>query len=160
MKVTLTSKNLWQSWYPYLYSLEQNSLKELHYNTAKAFFCPLKKWPKKAVGKELLSNEKGCKRLNHENDSKVVLVEIAKKFVKMRQAGSLVNASFSWRVYVFSSVLFCLTSVHSSNWQENIRPKLFAKLNSRDYQSFSGTIKVRTCFDIFLFLLVFVCFCT
>jgi len=42
---------------------------------------------------------------------------------------------------VFSSVLFCLTTVQSSNWQENIRPKLFAKLNSRDYQSFSGTLK-------------------
>lgn len=42
---------------------------------------------------------------------------------------------------MFSAVLFCLTTVNSTNWQENIRPKLFAKLNSRDYQSFSGTLK-------------------
>jgi hypothetical protein len=96
----------------------------------------------KGCRKELLSNEKGCKRLNYENDYRVVLAEIEKKLVKMRNAGSLANNSFSWRVYVFSAVLFCLTSVNSTNWQENIRPKLFAKLNSRDYQSFSGTLKV------------------
>jgi hypothetical protein len=96
----------------------------------------------KGCRKELLSDEKGCKRLNYENDYRVILAEIEKKLVKMRNAGSLANNSFSWRVYVFSAVLFCLTSVNSTNWQENIRPKLFAKLNSRDYQSFSGTLKV------------------
>ena len=113
-----------------------------NYTTVKAFFCPLKKVTQKGCRKELLSNEKGCKRLNHENDYRVVLAEIEKKLVKMRNAGSLANNSFSWRVYVFSAVLFCLTNVNSTNWQENIRPKLFAKLNSRDYQSFSGTLKV------------------
>lgn len=37
--------------------------------------------------------------------------------------------------------IFFLSSASSSNWQENIRPKLFAKLSQRDFQSFSGTIR-------------------
>jgi hypothetical protein len=51
-----------------------------------------------------------------------------------------------------SPVLFSLITVNSTNWQENIRPKLFAKLNSRDYQSFSRTLKVLTKFCNFCFL--------
>ena len=50
----------------------------------------------------------------------------------------------SWRASALSSVVvffLCSITVHSSSWQENIRPKLYAKLNSRDYQSFSGTLK-------------------
>ena len=121
-----------------------------------AFFCPLnqKSDPKR------LRFWAWIKRLpppkNHENDSVVILAEIEAKSAKMRAAGQLAT-SFSWRVYVFSSVLFCLTTVHSSNWQENIRPKLFAKLNSRDYQSFSGTLKVWIChFTWFQFDLYFI----
>ena len=48
---------------------------------------------------------------------------------------------FSQGSRVFSTVLFLLSTVRSSNWQENLRPKLFAKLNARDYQSFSGTLQ-------------------
>ena len=56
----------------------------------------------------------------------------------------MVKMRLHWRAFLFSSVLFFLTTVHSSNWQENIRPKLFAKLTSRDFQSFSGSLKTKT----------------
>ena len=42
---------------------------------------------------------------------------------------------------IFLGILFFCVLVTSSNWQENIRPKLFAKLTQRDFQSFSGTLK-------------------
>lgn len=41
-------------------------------------------------------------------------------------------------------LLLSAAFVQSSNWQENIRPKLFAKLSPRDYQSFSGSLKTPT----------------
>ena len=49
----------------------------------------------------------------------------------------------SLRTSVLASliVFYLCSNAHSTSWQDNIRPKLYAKLSSRDYQSFSGTLK-------------------
>ena len=46
-------------------------------------------------------------------------------------------SALCWVVVFF----LCSITVKSSSWQDNVRPKLYAKLNTRDYQSFSGTLK-------------------
>ncbi len=49
------------------------------------------------------------------------------------------SSVLSWIVIAFSSFPHLVSSY---NWQENVRPKLFAQLTNRDYQSFVGTIQL------------------
>ena len=55
----------------------------------------------------------------------------------------MIIAVTSWIALIFSIFQFCGGQEGTQNdgrWQDNIRPKLFAHLSSRDYQSFTGIL--------------------
>ena len=55
------------------------------------------------------------------------------------------QSSLMGRLLLISLVVLCnlrsLSICQQQQWQDNIRPKLFAQLTDRDYQSFSGILR-------------------
>jgi len=61
-------------------------------------------------------------------------------FVKLWAVRMYFHTRSSALIQLILSLVISCSSVKSLNWQENVRPKLFAQLTSRDYQSFVGTV--------------------